>query len=78
MGSHVAAELISGGNEVVILDDLSGGFKENVPQRSTLVAGSVADHELADKIVREEKIEYIFHLAAYASEASKPFHKKIH
>lgn len=76
MGSHVAAELISGGHDVVILDDLSGGFEENVPERSTLIVGSVVDHDLVDKIVREEKIDYIFHLAAYAAEGLSHFIKR--
>ena len=31
IGSHVAEELLKSGHQVVILDDLSGGFRENVP-----------------------------------------------
>jgi UDP-glucose 4-epimerase len=31
MGSHVAEHLLTMGHEVVVLDDLSGGFEENVP-----------------------------------------------
>ena len=31
IGSHVADALISRGHEVTVLDDLSGGFRENVP-----------------------------------------------
>ena len=76
MGSHVAAELISTDHDVVILDDLSGGFKENVPERSTFIEGSVVDHDLVDRIVRDEKIEYIFHLAAYAAEGLSHFIKR--
>ena len=76
MGSHIAAELIATGHEVVILDDLSGGFKENVPERSVFIEGSVVDHQLVDRIVCEEKIEYIFHLAAYAAEGLSHFIKR--
>ncbi len=76
MGSHIAAELISGGHDVVIIDDLSGGFRENVPEQSTFIEGSVVDNELVDKIVSREKIEYIFHLAAYAAEGLSHFIKR--
>lgn len=31
MGSHVADHLLRMGHDVVVLDDLSGGFQENVP-----------------------------------------------
>ena len=32
MGSHVAECLLKKGDQVVVLDDLSGGFETNVPQ----------------------------------------------
>jgi UDP-glucose 4-epimerase len=39
MGSHVAAHLLAKGHEVVVLDDLSGGFRENVPGGASFVQG---------------------------------------
>ena len=39
IGSHVAEHLIQSGHQVVILDDLSGGFERNVPPGAEL--GSV-------------------------------------
>ena len=44
IGSHVADALIARGHDVTILDDLSGGFRENVPAAATFVQGSVTDH----------------------------------
>jgi nucleoside-diphosphate-sugar epimerase len=32
MGSHIADELIEKGHQVIVLDDLSGGFSDNVPK----------------------------------------------
>jgi UDP-glucose 4-epimerase len=46
MGSHVAEHLFGMGHNVVVLDDLSGGFRENVPSQATFMHGSVMDHEL--------------------------------
>ena len=43
IGSHVAEELVRLGHQVTVLDDLSGGFKDNVPPGARLVSGSVTD-----------------------------------
>lgn len=76
IGSHVAKELLSNGNQVVILDDLSGGFKENVPEKAAFVQGSILDHDLVNSLVQTRKVEYIFHLAAYAAEGLSHFIKR--
>jgi UDP-glucose 4-epimerase len=46
MGSHVADHLLGLGHDVIVLDDLSGGFRENVPGGAIFVQGSITDHEL--------------------------------
>ncbi|MFW9881739.1 MAG: NAD-dependent epimerase/dehydratase family protein [Candidatus Thorarchaeota archaeon] len=76
MGSHIVDELIKLGYEVIVLDDLSGGFKENVNPKARFIEGSITDHELIDKIFNENKIDYIFHLAAYAAENLSHFIKR--
>ena len=48
MGSHVAQHLLTMGHEVVVLDDLSGGFEENVPPGAEFIEGSILDHELIE------------------------------
>lgn len=73
IGSHVAEALCSEGQRVVVLDDLSGGFKENVPSKAVFVEGSVLDYELLKKLFAEYKFEYVFHLAAYAAEGLSHF-----
>tara|TARA_B100000315_G_C14584747_1_gene592355 strand:- start:2359 stop:3345 length:987 start_codon:yes stop_codon:yes gene_type:complete len=72
IGSHIVDELLALGYEVVVLDDLSGGFTDNVNSKATFVEGSVVDHELVDKIFADHKIDYVFHLAAYAAEILSP------
>jgi UDP-glucose 4-epimerase len=76
MGSHVADELLRMGHEVVVLDDLSGGFRENVPKDAELVVGSIVDYELADRLFAQHRFDYVFHLAAYAAEGLSHFIKR--
>ena len=73
IGSHVVDELINKGYEVIVLDDLSGGFEENVNSKAKFIEGSATDYELIQKIFKDYKIDYVFHLAAYAAEGLSHF-----
>src|SRR2546422_502613 len=73
MGCHVARALLAAGREVVVLDDLSGGFENNVPARARFVNGSVTDAKLAGRLFREHRFTDVFHLAAYAAEGLSHF-----
>jgi UDP-glucose 4-epimerase len=75
LGSHVADELIER-FDVVVLDDLSGGFTDNVNPRATCVHGSILDHVLINGLFQEHKFKYVFHLAAYAAEGLSHFIKR--
>lgn len=76
MGSHVAECLLKMGNEVVVMDDLSGGFRENVPAKAIFVQGSVMDHKLIDRLFEQHSFDYVYHLAAYAAEGLSHFIKR--
>jgi UDP-glucose 4-epimerase len=76
MGSHVADHLLNAGHKVVILDDLSGGFRENLPARATFVHGSILDHDLIDRLFERHSFDYVYHLAAYAAEGLSHFIKR--
>jgi len=76
IGAHVAEELLQRGHEVIALDDLSGGFTDNVPAGATFVEGSINDSVLIDKLFAEHKFDYVFHLAAYAAEGLSHFIKR--
>jgi UDP-glucose 4-epimerase len=73
MGSHIVDELINTGYNVVVLDDLSGGFKENVNKDAEFVEGSILDRELIESLFTTHKFKYVFHLAAYAAEGLSHF-----
>jgi UDP-glucose 4-epimerase len=72
IGSHVVDALLEEGYKVIVLDDLSGGFEDNVNPKAEFVKGSVVDHELVDSLFVDHKIDYVFHLAAYAAEILSP------
>ena len=76
IGSHAADALLARGHEVTVLDDLSGGFADNVPVDARFVRGSVADHILVDRVFADGRFDYVFHLAAYAAEGLSHFIKR--
>jgi UDP-glucose 4-epimerase len=73
IGAHVVNHLIAAGHEVTVLDDLSGGFEENVNPKARFVKGSVTDHELVARLFEENRFNYVYHLAAYAAEGLSHF-----
>src|SRR5579862_5755431 len=76
IGSHVAEHLLRAGHDVVVLDDLSGGFSDNVPPGALFVQGSIFDHELLERLFRKHSFTHVFHLAAYAAEGLSHFIKR--
>jgi len=73
IGAHVSHELVKMGHSVVVLDDLSGGFRENVNPKCLFVEGSVTDEGLLAKLFTEHQFDYVYHLAAYAAEGLSHF-----
>src|SRR5215831_8048175 len=73
MGSHIAEYCRKLGMKVVSLDDLSGGFRENLSPGIEFIEGSVLDHALLERLFREHKFTYVYHLAAYAAEGLSHF-----
>jgi UDP-glucose 4-epimerase len=64
IGSHVVLQLRGRGERVVVLDDLSRGFRQAVID-APLVVGQVGDRETVLKVLREHGIETVMHFAAY-------------
>jgi len=76
LGSHLTNTLADRGHRVIVLDDLSGGFQENVDPRAEFVLGSITDEKLIKELFSHESFHYVFHLAAYAAEGLSHFIKK--
>ncbi|HEX2137939.1 MAG TPA: UDP-glucose 4-epimerase GalE [Microvirga sp.] len=64
IGSHMVLELVDAGETVVVLDDLSTGFRGAVLPEATFVAGDVGDQALVARLVDEHGIDSILHFAA--------------
>src|SRR5881396_3586587 len=73
IGSHVARHCLDLGHDVVVLDDLSGGFEDHIPKGSQFVKGSVTDHALIDRLFQANRFDFVYHLAAYAAEGLSHF-----
>ena len=76
MGSHVAEHLLKMGHTVVVIDDLSGGFVDNVPDGAIFVEGSILDHEFINRVFEKYSFKFVYHLAAYAAEGLSHFIKR--
>lgn len=76
IGSHLANELLSRGHRVVVMDDLSGGVKNNIPKGSQFVEESILDDKLLEEIFNKYSFDYVYHLAAYAAEGLSHFIKR--
>ena len=66
IGSHVVDALVARGDEVVVLDDLSHGRRENVNPSSELVVGDIRDRPAVEEVFAEARPEACLHLAAQA------------
>lgn len=69
IGSNLS-NYLSLNNDVVAIDDLSMGKRENLISKDIeFIKGSVTDYDLMTKILSQYQFDYIFHLAAVASVA---------
>ena len=73
IGSHVAKDCFKLGFEVVAVDDMSGGFRKNVPQGVRLILGDLKDAKFVSELMEEERFDVVYHLAAYAAEGLSHF-----
>lgn len=73
IGSHVARHLLAMGMEVTALDDLSGGFRDNVPAGAAWAPLSVTDYDGLKALFAAQRFDYVYHLAAYAAEGLSHF-----
>ena len=64
IGSHMVHTLVDAGENVVVLDNLSTGFRHLLPPGVPLVVGSTGDRQLAARVMREHGVEAIIHFAA--------------
>ena len=76
IGSHIVNHLLKQGHKVIVLDDLSGGDKENINSAAVFYEGSILDVNLINSLFEEYNFSYVYHLAAYAAEGLSHFIRK--
>ncbi len=64
IGSVTVATLLERGHAVVVLDDLSTGHRDSVPEGVPFVHGSVADEEMVGYAINQHQVEAVVHFAA--------------
>ncbi|WP_414041106.1 UDP-glucose 4-epimerase GalE [Acidithiobacillus sp. M4-SHS-6] len=63
IGSHMAKMLVQNGHEVIVIDNLSTGFRD-AARYGRLMEGDLADQTLLDRIFTENSIAAVMHFAA--------------
>lgn len=64
IGSHMVLALLDAGERVVVLDNLSTGFRWAVPVGVTLIEGDFGDEPLVAEILRTHEVDAVAHFAA--------------
>jgi UDP-glucose 4-epimerase len=64
IGGHMVLALLDAGEKVVVLDDLSTGFRAAVKPPAIFIVGDVGDMALVDEIIEAYRIDAMAHFAA--------------
>lgn len=73
MGSHLVDYLVNKGLMVYGIDDMSGGYWRNINLKSTFIQLDLRDTAKTERVITDLKPEYIYHLAADATEGRSQF-----
>jgi UDP-glucose 4-epimerase len=63
IGSHMVLDLLDAGEDVLVLDNLSTGFRSAVPAKAKFVEGDVGDRDLLRQLLSHNTIDAIIHFA---------------
>ncbi|GAA2749590.1 UDP-galactose 4-epimerase [Amnibacterium kyonggiense] len=65
IGAHVVRALRAAGIEPLVVDDLSSGHRDFVPEGVTFVRGSILDGELLERTFQEHDVDGVIHVAGF-------------
>lgn len=66
IGSHMVGYLLDHGRDCVVLDNLSTGFSDSVPNKVPFYQGDLADNTILDRIFENHDIAAVMHFAAFS------------
>jgi UDP-glucose 4-epimerase len=64
IGSHMLLKLLEAGYETTVVDNLSTGFRDQVPPHVPFYNIDIGNHEALDALFREKKFDIVMHFAA--------------
>lgn len=73
IGSHLTDYLVKRGHKLLVIDDLSGGYRRNVHPEVEFSKIDLRDHQKTERKIKRFKPEIIYHLAANAAENKAQF-----
>lgn len=73
LGSHFSRYLLNKGYKVIGVDNLFGGYKENIDGRVNFHQLDLIDYNALNILFENEKPDYVYHFAAYAAVGLSPF-----
>jgi len=73
LGSHMVDHLIGEGHRVTGIDNLSGGYTENVNPNCNFIRLDLTNSDAVDAIMKVFQFDYVYHFAAYAAVGLSPF-----
>jgi UDP-glucose 4-epimerase len=77
IGAHVARHCVELGFHVVGLDDLSAGFRSNMPESVEFVQGSINDPALIARLFEQHHFRFVYHLAGYEAAGLSHFIRRL-
>jgi UDP-glucose 4-epimerase len=63
IGSHTVQALVEAGESVVVIDNLSTGFSQFLPQGVPLFIGDAGDEDLVEGVISAHRVESVIHFA---------------
>ena len=78
IGSHVAERFLKSKFEIITLDNLSRGHKKLINKKTKFIKADIKNFKKIKKIIHENQIDTVIHLAGYASVAESMAKKKLY
>src|SRR5262245_60128984 len=63
IGRHMELALVDAGEPVLVVDNLTTGFRSALPESATLVMGDVGDQALLTRVIKTHAVTEIIHFA---------------
>ena len=78
IGSNMVKRVLTAKHAVVVLDNLSTGYRDTVPDEAFFILGDIGDRILLDKVFSEHKFDAVLHFASYSQVGESVKHPDIY